>query len=399
MGSSKKLMVLGASYSQIPLVEAAHKLGFSVVAASIPGDYPCFAIADEAAYVDISDPEAVLREAKRLQVDGVATCALDLGMAAIGLVCENMGLTGPSALAAKNASNKWEMKKAFAEGGVTTARFFCIHNPQELEEAMDALQFPLILKAVDQMGSRGMYRCNSKEEVRENYPKTMESTKKEYCLLEEFIQGTLYGAEGMMKNGKLVYCMPINSEVYQSFVPTSIGHSVPLDASDEMKRKTCEQVERAAKALGLDNCPIDCDLIRRDGEIYLVEMTGRPGGSTIPELVSSYYGINYYEAIVSLAMGLDVKPYFQEEKEHPACLVHMMISEESGKLKAIVNENAPSEDIFDLSFNVKAGDYIRKYTNGRDRIGQVALKGETLRYCEERLQEVLSNIKLELSKE
>lgn len=43
----KKLMILGASYSQLPLYEAARQLGVSTVAASTPGDWPGFAVADE----------------------------------------------------------------------------------------------------------------------------------------------------------------------------------------------------------------------------------------------------------------------------------------------------------------------------------------------------------------
>ena len=37
-------MILGASYSQLPLYEAARKLGAATVAASTPGDWPGFAV-------------------------------------------------------------------------------------------------------------------------------------------------------------------------------------------------------------------------------------------------------------------------------------------------------------------------------------------------------------------
>ena len=43
----QKLMILGASYSQLPLYEAARQLGVSTVAASTPGDWPGFAVADQ----------------------------------------------------------------------------------------------------------------------------------------------------------------------------------------------------------------------------------------------------------------------------------------------------------------------------------------------------------------
>lgn len=43
----KRLMILGASYSQTPLYESARKLGYYTIAASIAGDYPGFALADD----------------------------------------------------------------------------------------------------------------------------------------------------------------------------------------------------------------------------------------------------------------------------------------------------------------------------------------------------------------
>ena len=69
-------MILGASYSQLPLYEEAGKLGISTVAASIPGDWPGFQAADEFTYTDISDPAAVYEVARRFHVDGIATLSL-----------------------------------------------------------------------------------------------------------------------------------------------------------------------------------------------------------------------------------------------------------------------------------------------------------------------------------
>ena len=74
----KRIMILGASYSQIPLIKAAKRLGYRAIVASIPGDYRGFAYADEIAYVDITDPEAVLDAAREWDIDGVATCCIDV---------------------------------------------------------------------------------------------------------------------------------------------------------------------------------------------------------------------------------------------------------------------------------------------------------------------------------
>lgn len=393
----KKLMILGASYSQIPLYQMAAKLGIATVAVSTPGDWPGFEIADECSYTDISDPQAVLEAARKHQINGIATCCLDAGIRSIGYVCEHMGLKGLSAKAGKLCSDKYLMKEAFVKGGVNCARHICIHNQEELEMAVHILKFPVILKAVDLMGSRGLFRCDTKEEVFVHYADTMSATRKDYCLLEEFIEGKMLGCEAMLSDGKLLYCLPNNIENYPGHVPTPIGHSVPYKEQDTLGSEVQKQVLLAVKALGMDNCPVNCDLMEKDGKIYVIEITGRAGGNCLPEMVGIYYGIDYYEAIVRLAMDMQAESLFQNHFAEGTTpnLSHVLTSDRNGILKAIQNRNRTSPDIVDLSFNVHPGDEIRQYENGRDRLGQVIIKGETLEKCEHRLAEVLSEIELQ----
>lgn len=391
----KKLMILGASYSQLPLYKMAKKLGIATVAVSTPGDWPCFAIADECSYTDISDPEAVLDAARKHKIDGITTCCLDAGIRSIGYVCEEMGLKGLSARAGFLCSDKYYMKEAFVKGGVSCAKHVCIHSREELEAALDELEFPVILKAVDLMGSRGLFRCESREEALAHYPDTMAATGRDYCLVEEFIKGQMLGCEAMLSNGKFLFCLPNNIENYQSHVPTPIGHSVPYEKQDLLGKEVEHQLKLAIQALGMDNCPVNCDMMEKDGRIYVIEITGRAGGTCLPETVSLYYGMDYYEAMVRLALDMDAESLFEKKSPCTANLSHILTSDRSGILKQLHNDNTMTEDIVDLSFNVEPGEEIRRYENGRDRIGQVILKGKNLDECRRKLADVLAKINIE----
>lgn len=392
----KKLMILGASYSQLPLIYAAKRMGIYTIAVSTPGNWPGLAAADEAVLADISDPQAVLTEAKKRQIDGITTCCLDTGVRAIGTVCDQMGLLGLSQKAAETVSDKYKMKEAFQRAGVQTARHICVHNEEELEAALKVLKFPVVVKAVDLMGSRGIFRCNTPQEAVKNYKMTMEATKKRYCVVEEFIEGILFGAEAMIKNKKLVYCMIDNTESYMSTVPTPIGHSVPFDGPDEWKLQAKEQVRAAIDAVGLDDCPVNCDLIYKDGKVYVIEITGRAGATCLPELIGIYYGIDYYEAIVRLAMDMEIESLFADPSGY-AGISHTLMSEREGVVRRVCDRNPPSEDIVDLSFNIEEGELVHAYRNGRDRLGQVILKESSLHQCRERLSEVLAKIEIEFN--
>ena len=306
-----------------------------------------------------------------------------------------MGLKGLSAQAGFLCSDKYYMKESFVKGGVRCAKHICINNREELEAALDQLEFPVILKAVDQMGSRGLFRCETREEAYAHYPDTMAATRRDYCLVEEFIQGQMLGCEAMISNGKFLFCLPNNIENYQSYVPTPIGHSVPYEKMDTLGCEVEHQLELAVQALGMDNCPVNCDMMEKDGKIYVIEITGRAGGNCLPEAVSLYYDTDYYEAMVRLALDMNPESLFEKTSPHTANLSHILTSDRSGILKQIHNDNVTTENIVDLSFNVEPGEEIRKYENGRDRIGQVILKGRNLDDCRRNLADVLSKINIE----
>ena len=390
-------MILGASYSQLPLYEAAERLGIKTIAASTPGDWPGFQAADESTYTDISDPGAVMEAVRKFQADGITTCCLDTGVRAMGYACEKLGLKGLSEKSADISSNKFKMKEAFMAGGVRCARHICIRNREELAEALEKLDFPVVIKAVDLMGSRGIFRCDTSEQAFSFYEKTMEATGKDYCLVEEFIEGEPFGCEAMMSEGRLLYCLPNNIDAFQSYVPTPVGHSVPWKKQDSLGEEAKRQVKLAIRAVGLDNCAVNCDLIEKDGKVYVIEITGRAGATCLPETVGLYYGINYYEAIVRLALDMEPEKLFTKPYPGKASLSKILTSDRSGTVKAIRNENAPAEDIIDLSFNIQPGDYVNQYRNGRDRIGQIILAGKELHDCEERLDEILSKINIEFT--
>lgn len=387
----ERLMILGATASQLPLYEAAKRLGMTTIAASIPGDYPGFSASDEQAYVNIADPEEVVKAAEEFHITGAATCSIDLCMPAIGAVNDHLHLNGPSYRSAVLASDKYEMKKALWEHGVSTARFVCIEKKEDIEKALQELQFPLVVKAVDQSGSRGIFRSNTPEEVYANYEKAMEATRKPYCLIEEFIEGYTFGVEGMIQNGKILFLMADNTINAFSAVPTPIGHSIPLKDSDILLPKIQKEVAKALEATGLDNCPFNFDFIRRGDDIFVIELAGRSGANGLSELVSYLYDIDYYEAIASIAAGRDVSEYFRR-KNDKAFVYQKIITLEHGTLQEISDRNENDPDLIFRTITGKAGDEVHGYTNGRDGLGYLMMRGNTLEEAEENCRRYLDNI-------
>lgn len=397
MLANKKLMILGAGRGQLGLYHAAKKLGYHTIAASIKGDYPGFQLADEICYVDISNPEQVYLAAKKQKVDGVATACLDTGIAALGYTCERLGLCGLSENAARLSGDKLLMKQAFMKGNVSTARFHKISTEQELKEALSNLCLPLIVKAVDLQGSCGIYIANSEEEAFAGFHGAMSETRQDFCIVEEFIEGYEFGAQAFIYQGDILFVLPCGDKTYLSNTAVPVGHYAPLETEADIIRQAEEQVKNAIGAIGLDNCAVNVDLILKDGKVYVIELTGRAGANCLPEITSFYYGIEYYEMVVEMAMGGNPRPYYNKRQDgYTAVSARMLLSEKSGLIKEIRNTNPDEDDIKEISFFVREGGPVHKFSNSKDCLGQVIVTGDTLVQAENKMEQVLSNIVIEL---
>lgn len=387
----KKLMIMGAGIYQVPLIKKAKEMGIYTIAVSIPGKYPGFAVADEVCHINTVDYEAVLKVAREKQVDGIVTAGTDVAVITIGRVCDELGLCGLSFEAAKIASDKMLMKECYEANGVRTARFRKVHFQDDLEEAIRDLEYPLIFKAVDSSGSRGITRVNTKEDIPGAVAAVKAITRKDYYIVEEFIIGEEFGAQAFVYGGKVQFVLPHGDYVFVGDTGVPVGHYAPYNLSEEILQDVFDQTEKAIKAMKLDNCAINADFIMKDHKTYVLEIGGRSGATCLAELVSIYYGFDYYEKIIQAALG--EAPAFPQDQAVPNAS-KLLMSGKDGIIRSIANHNAPDENIYEVQFDYTVGDAVKKFHVGPHRIGHVITKGETLEEATATLEEALKNIEI-----
>lgn len=399
MFEGKRLLVLGAGRGQVGLIKTAKKMGIHTIVGTLPSDnLPGLRLADEACYMDISNPDEVLSKAKELNLDGIVTCCLDTGIAALGKVCQQLGFKGLSENAAVLCQDKLKMKTAFMEHGVSTARFYKVSSEGELSNALNKLTLPVIIKATDLQGSKGIYIANTKEEAFQGFENAMRDTNRDYCIIEEFIEGWEFGAQSFVYNGEVLFVMPHGDDTYMSHTAIPVGHHVPLICSQDILKQAEECVTGAIRALGLENCAVNVDMIVKDGKVYMIELTGRVGANCLPELVSINYGINYYEMIIAMALdGSPLEIWNKRNKEENAGLAKMLFSKDTkGILKRIEYVGAMDEDIVEITFFKNPGDEIRIFENSSDCIGQIIVKGRTYEECKAKIEDIEKEIIVEI---
>jgi len=391
----KKLMILGASNMQVPLIKAAKNLGYRTIAVTIKGNYPGIDIADDVFYIDTKDCEAVLKLACEYNIDGIALCGMDTGVRTVGYVCDRLGLCGLSEKSSILSTNKYYMKQALQNNGVSTAKFLKVNKTEDLADAIQKLLFPLVVKAVDLEGSKGIYIAESKKDLYNAYEAVMQETKENYCIIEEYIEGVNICVEAFVYNNDILFILPYGKKAYYCPTPVYIGHFSPINADEAILNQIIMQSELTIKALEINNCAVDIDMIISADRVYVVELNGR-AGANLPELVSAYYGINYYNMIATMAVGEDPRNVFSKRNTYyTSTASSLIISEKSGTIKEIINHNKNDDNIHEIKFYKKIGSRIDAFSlKKRDSIGRVIVKGNDTEFCLRKIDEVISNIEV-----
>lgn len=387
----KKLMIMGAGIYQVPLIRKAREMGIYTIAVSIPGNYPGFAVADEVCHINTVDYEAVLKVAREKQIDGIVTAGTDVAVITIGKVCDELGLKGLSFEAARIASDKMLMKECYEAGGVRSARFRRVGLEEDPRQAVRELAYPLIFKAVDSSGSRGITRVNDPSGIPGAVEAVKATTRKDYYIVEEFLEGEEFGAQAFVYDGKLQFVLPHGDYVFMGDTGVPVGHFAPYELSPQAAADVYDQTERAIRAMKLDNCAINADFIMKDGKTYVLEIGGRSGATCLAELVSIYYGYDYYEKIIQAALG--ESPRFPQDQAVPNAS-RLLMSDRDGVIRSIANHNGPDENIYEIMFDYTVGDPVKKFHVGPNRIGHVITRGTTLQEATDALQRAMDRIEI-----
>lgn len=386
-------MILGAGIYQVPLIETAKKMGLYTIVVSIPGNYPGFALADKVYYENTVDDEKILAIAQKEKIDGIVTTGTDVCVITIGKVCDAMNLSGLSYEASKVAVDKMLMKKKYEEYGVRTARFRKVSfSDTNMKKTVEGLNFPLIFKSVDSSGSRGIIRVDDSDAFDSAITYVKENTRKDYFLIEEFIEGEEFGAQAFVYNGVVSFILPHGDYVFHGDTGVPIGHFAPYNLEEDVIEDAKMQLRRAVKAMGLDNCAINADFILKDGKTYVLELGGRCGATCLAELVSIYYGFDYYEKILKTALGEN--PDFEFKQPYTPNASHLLMSSTDGIIQSQANHNPEDSRICEVHFDYAPGEEVHKFHVGPHRIGHIITKGDSLEEAQEVLFRAMDKVEI-----
>lgn len=336
----KKIAIIGANDFQNPLILKAKSLGYETHVFAWQDGSIGEKTADYFYPISIVEKDEILEKCKEIGIDAIATIASDLATLTVNYVAEKLGLPGNSLECTKKSTNKYEMRKAFKEAGVATPGFEIVSSPKDIEKLSD-MEYPLIVKPTDRSGSRAITKIYKKEELEEAISKAIENSFEKKAIVEEYIEGNEFSAEGITYKGEHKFLTITRKATTGAphFIET--GHIEPAGLSKEMEEKIYNELTKALTALQITNSATHSEFkITPNGDVRIIEIGARMGGDCIgSDLVQISTGYDFIKMVIDVAMGN--KPSFEKVTEPKIAVIRFIFNKKDLEDFERVKKEAP----------------------------------------------------------
>lgn len=391
MNNMKKVMVLGASILQVPIIKQAKALGYCVIAIDMNKDAVGFRYSDTSYPVSTIDIESVLEIARSENIDSIVTAATDMPMKTVAMIGEKLKLKTIPVETALNCTNKYSMRSKLKQHKVPIPTFYKVRNYDDYSNAISAIQGEKIIKPVDSSGSRGVYFLDQMEDIEYAYEYAMQNSNSNEIIVEEYMRGPEVSVETITLNGK-THIIAITDKITSGsphFI--ELGHSIQSNLSKQIKKAIYEITMNAVQALGINIGPAHTEIIITSEGPKIVEVGARLGGDNITShLVPLATGHNLLEYHIQQSLGENI--HLEQDNNQGAAI--KFINSEEGQIEKILipNDFQNDDEIIELVFNYKEGDIVKKTNNSANRMGYVIVQSENaenaLRKCDEIINQI-----------
>ncbi|TDU70666.1 carbamoyl-phosphate synthase L subunit-like protein [Prosthecobacter fusiformis] len=385
-------MVIGGSYDQLPMIHRARELGCRTLAVDGNPSAPGMEHADEALVIDTSDLDAVTTAARQHQISGICTMATNLGPRTVSHVAAQLGLPAVSCAAAENATDKNAMKAACRAAGVPVAAGETCSSAEEAVSVAQIHGYPLLLKAADASGCRGIEPAFSEEEIHQRFDLAQRESRNALVVVERYYpDARVIGAESLISRGHTHLIFSAEKMVRRHPRISTAGVTVPTDLSKTETEELRDQLSALHKALGLDIGASHVDLVQAEGKWLVIDVGPRLGGGPmIHHLAPSLTGVNMVDFIVRQALGEE--PEINSKIISGVGVERFFYSPVEGHLTSIQLPAIPADAR--MQWRKPVGSHMAPDGPNVDRIGYLSLIASDLATAEQQVAQIASQIHL-----
>ena len=262
------------------IVDAAKSLGvYTIVTDWYDSDRsPAKLICNERWDISTTDYDELFKRIKDENIDGILTGFSDSYLMPYQHLCE---LTGLPCYATKEQF-EWSLdKKTFKEKcrkyGVPVVPEYAVEN---FDKSIISETHRVIIKPVDNSGSRGIYICGNPEDFDEKLKDSLEFSEKKQVVIERYMDCDDVSFEYKIQDGEVTLTAICDRYIYKTPDEGSITSSLiyPSKYTDVYMSDVDKRVRRMFEAEGLKNGVLFMQAFAENDNFYFYEMGYRLSG-------------------------------------------------------------------------------------------------------------------------
>lgn len=337
MTFKSKIVIIGAGQFQNPLILKAKELGYEThVFAWRSGDIG-EKTADYFYPISIVEKERILKTCRMIQPVAVVSIASDLAVQTVNYLARELGLNCNCKESDVITTNKYFMRKALKEQGIETPDFIRIGQMHQIHQ-IERMRMPLIIKPTDRSGSRGVYKVERREYVRQAVENACQESFAGECIVEEFIEGDEYSCECISFGGN--HHVLAFTRKFTTGAPHYIerGHFESLNVLAGMQRTIKEEIFTALGALKISDSASHCEFKIDGDKVRIIEIGARMGGDFIgSHLVKYSTGYDFLRMVIDVARGQ--QPIIERIRQANPIMVRFLLNDEDKQILGKARED------------------------------------------------------------
>ena len=375
----KKLMLLGGLRYLLPVIEEAHKLGIHVITVDYLPDNIAHKYSDEYHNVSILDKEAILELARKLEIDGIMSFAVDPGVVTAAYVAEKMGLPfqGPYE-SVRILQDKALFRKFLAENGFNVPKAKGYDNLEEALKDVDFFNWPVVVKPVDSAGSKGVTRVDSPTHLEEAVKHALSQSHSGNFIIEDFLEkeGHSSDTDSFTIDGRLVFCsfsdQRFDEKANNPYTPSA--YSWPSTMPQEPQEELTSEIQRLMSLLNMKSGIYNIETrFCKDGKPYIMEVSPRGGGNRLAEMLKYASRASLIENAVKAAVKLPIT-----EMEMPRYYGHLaeviLHADREGLFDHIEISSDVKDCVVETDLWIKPGDRVSPFSGANNAIGTLVMR-------------------------
>ncbi len=377
----KKLMLLGGLQYLLPVIEEAHRLGAYVITVDYLPDNIAHKYSDEYHNVSILEKEEVLKLARKLEIDGIMSFAVDPGVTTAAYVAEKMGLPFQGSFEAVSIlQDKGRFREFLTANGFNVPEAGQYTSLEEALADISRFAWPVIVKPVDSAGSKGVMRADNPDRLADAVEYALSESHSGRFIIEDFLEmaGHSSDSEGFTVDGRLVF----DSFSDQYFDPsaanpyTPCGYIWPSTMPQWAKDELRDELQRLMRLLDMRTGIYNIETrLCKDGKPYIMECSPRGGGNRLAEMIDIQNDCNIIANSVRGALGMELLP--MDCDPHPTPLGEAILHcRESGIFRGIRISPEAGQYIVQTRMRVMPGESVQEFSGANHAIGTIVLQCE-----------------------